>query len=166
MLSETAVLSLLQASITGAGLVLAIYALIVPLTGKLFEYKAGFLRNSIKEFKQIASAVKAESTDELLDHLKKKAEEIKERKRFPEYLSWGVGITFSTYIINVFMCLGYLVGYNREGSDALPMMFGLSTFIFLVIGLYSIRDIYRLMQREFEETKAKLEAETYGKRAT
>jgi len=159
MLSETAVLSLLQASITGAGLVLAIYALIVPLTGKLFEYKAGFLSESIKEFKQIASAVKAESPDALLDYLKKKAQEIKTRKAFPEYLSWGVGITFSTYILTAFMCLGYLVDYNREGSDAIPWMFGLTTLVFLIIGLLSIKDIYRLMEKEFEETKAKLEAE-------
>ena len=52
MLEQDFVLTLLQASITGAGLVLAIYALIVSISRRLIEHKTQILLDDFKEYRE------------------------------------------------------------------------------------------------------------------
>ena len=51
LLSETAVSTILTASITGAGLVLAVYTLFIPLSRKYLSYRAEKIRGEIQELK-------------------------------------------------------------------------------------------------------------------
>ena len=52
MLSQELVLALLQASVTGAGLVLAVYALIIPLSRRFFSFRAEEIHEEVEELKE------------------------------------------------------------------------------------------------------------------
>jgi hypothetical protein len=52
MLSENAVSTLLAVSITGAGLVLAVYALITPISEKVFRERTENLESLLERFEK------------------------------------------------------------------------------------------------------------------
>lgn len=87
-------LALLQASITGAGLVLAVYALIIPLYKRIFGYRAEDVHETLRTFKEDALEADTLISAEKLNELKAKLTTIEEQGKYPTYLSWGVGITF------------------------------------------------------------------------
>ena len=59
MLSETVVSTLLATSITGAGLVLAVYALITPLSEKIFKERARKLEYLLEDFEKEKAKITA-----------------------------------------------------------------------------------------------------------
>jgi len=158
MLSQEFVSSLLQASITGAGLVLAVYALIIPLSRRLFSYRAEEIYENIQELKKRILDTGAHVSTEEISELETLLETIGKRKEFPTYLSWGAGITFFGYIASTFLSFFWMIDYNRPTADNwLPSTFFISTFFFLLLGIISIKDISQTMKREFEELKKKVE---------
>lgn len=91
-------------------------------------------------------------------------ETIGERQAFPTYLSWGAGLTFFGYVVSTFLSFFWLTDYNRPTADNwLPFTFFVSTIFFLLLGIFSIKDISRTMKREFEDLKKKVEQETKSK---
>lgn len=151
-------LSLLQASITGAGLVLAVYTLIIPLSRRFFSYRAEEIYEELQELKERISKTDTRVSTEDLSELKSMLERIEERKEFPSYLSLGAGITFFGYIVSTFTSFLWITDWNRPTMDSLlPFTFFVSTIFFLLLGLYSIKDISQTMKREFEELKEKVE---------
>lgn len=164
MLSQDFVLSLLQASITGAGLVLAVYALIIPIASKLFKSRAETLTELKEEITRISKRIDTKDTKATRNSIARLAEiseEMSSKIPFPTYLSWGIFLTFLGYIASTLMCIQWLVNPNAPISEhidrSLPTVFVLSTIIFLVVGTASIKDIYSVMKREFEETKKEIE---------
>jgi len=95
MLLESHVLAFLQASITGAGLVLAVYALIVPLSRKFFGYRAEAIHEELEELKERIRETDTRVSSKELRELKAIVESIEERRGFPTYLSWGRDLHFS-----------------------------------------------------------------------
>jgi hypothetical protein len=110
MLPESLVLTLLQASITGAGLVFAVYALIVPLSRRLFEYRAREIHDGMEELKKKVSKVGTQISQRELDEMKEVLESIDKRKDFPVYLGAGVAAIFSFYVLSTFMCVWWWLG--------------------------------------------------------
>jgi len=158
VLTETVVSAFLTASITGAGLVLAVYTLIIPLSRRFFSYRAEEIHEEIQELKEKVGKTDARVSQDELSELKTMVEGIEERQAFPTYLSWGAGLTFLCYAIATFLSFFWLIDYNRPTADYwLPFTFFVSTVFFLSLGLYSIKDISQTMKREFEELKEKIQ---------
>lgn len=158
MLSEEFVFVLLQASITGAGLVLAIYTLIIPLSRKYFGYRAKDIREEIQELKGKIQKTNTSISQGDLSELRGMLDSIETLRGFPTYLSWTAGATFFLYLGSTLMSLWWILDWNKETFDNwLPYAFGFATFLFIGIGLYSIKDISNTMKREFEELKRESE---------
>ena len=155
MLNQEIVLTLLQTSITGAGLVLAFYALIVPLLRRLFEYKVHTIVDLTQKFMQSAKDIQPNVKE--LDKLKELAYKISDVQDIPAYLRYGVGFTFLGYIFCILMSYSWVVNYLQTTIDPwLSLTFILTTVVFFV-GLIGIKDIHNIMKIEFEDLKKKAE---------
>ncbi|MGD0160426.1 MAG: hypothetical protein ABSB89_09030 [Candidatus Bathyarchaeia archaeon] len=158
MLDENLVLTLLQASITGAGLVLAVFALIIPLYKRIFSHRAEDVYETLQKFKEGARKADTRISPEKLSELKTKLTTIEEQGGFPVYLSWGMGITFFGYVVSTLMSYGWLVNWEKQNLDGwLPLSFVGSTILFLLMGLLAIKDIGQTMKKEFEDLKKEVE---------
>lgn len=162
MLNENLVLTLLQASITGAGLVLAVYALIIPLTRKFFSYRIEAMYTEIGEVRRKVGKGDFSEADFSpsdfstidLDALRKNLDRIEQQGTIPTYLSWGAGVIFFGYMASTLLSYGWLVNWEKLTVDFwLPIAFVASTSLFLLMGLYVIKDINQTMKKEFEELK-------------
>ena len=158
MLSQDFVLALLQASITGAGLVLAIYTLILPLSRRFLEERARMTLESLEKLKQKVGEIEIETP---IDTKKLEAlvNEFQTRQTYPSYLSLGIAVTFFGYIASALMSVGWILSEDRASTfydQWLSFVFVGSTFLFLIIGLLSINDISQTMKKEFEKSKKEI----------
>lgn len=160
MLTETVVSTILQASITGAGLIIAIYALITPIMDKIFKERVRLHRKKKKEFDKLKEKITSESSAEIFKKLKTLAKEIKEIKMFPRYLGFGVSFVFSSYILTVFCGLNWFIfeSYRNFVHEFVVVnLFFFSTIAFFIVGMYAIFDVYRAMKGEYEQLKRERE---------
>jgi uncharacterized membrane protein (DUF485 family) len=157
MLSETVVSTFLVTSITGAGLVLAIYALITPISEKIFRERARKLDALLSKFETEKSKITADSSDKDFKNLKNLRDEINQFKIFPRYLSIGIFVTFFLFIMEALFDWGWLVQpTNRaSGNFIVGLPFMVAVIIFLFIGMFTIIEISSMMKREFEDIKKK-----------
>ncbi|MEM2995621.1 MAG: hypothetical protein QXI91_06395 [Candidatus Bathyarchaeia archaeon] len=84
MLNEGCVSTIAQISITGAGLILAIYALVTPLSRRISEERARILERKIQEFEELRSHITPESSKTDIDNLKRLKVEIEKIKIFQD----------------------------------------------------------------------------------
>jgi hypothetical protein len=157
-LEENLVLILLEASITGAGLVLAIYALIIPLYRRIFGYRTRDIQKDLQELKEEIGKTKTSVSQGKVDDLTNKLTHIKELGSFPKYLDWIAEASFFLYSASALMSLWWILGWNKNAFDvSLPYAFGIATILFIVIGVLAIKDISGTMKREFQDAKSEAE---------
>jgi hypothetical protein len=158
MLNENTVLALLQASVAGAGLVLAVFALILPTTRRIFEERSKKLLSSLNEFKNKAKELQTGSKKEEIQYLSTLMNEIKGVHNFPKYMSIGMLISFLGYVLSALISLIWLVGSYREIIDSvLPIVFSGTTIAFLVVGVISIKDAYSSLKRDLDSLLVSIE---------
>ena len=156
MLTETLVSTILTVSITGAGLILAIYALITPISRKMFEERLKLLRKKKEEFDKKKRKIDSESSDKDFKLLRTLASEIQAIKAFPQYLGSGVLIVFVGYFLTIIVSfLWFIVEPHIKGTyePSILILFFISTIGFLSVGVYAILDVYRTMKEEYEQVK-------------
>jgi len=158
MLTESLASTILTASIAGAGLILAIYALITPISTKLFKERVKLLNEKKKQFDELKAKISSESSKEEFEKLKKLAREIKEIKTFPRYLGDGVLLVFLGYFVtSIFSALWLSNPSDGTAEVLIPVLFYITTVGFFGVGFYAITDVYRTMRAEYEEIKSKKE---------
>ena len=159
MLTEIIVSSLLTASITGAGLIIAIYALITPLARRIFEYRLQLHHKKKKQFDKMREEINEESSDKDFKRLKTLAAEIKEIRIFPKYLGIGVLYVFSSYIFTAFFAMLWLQNPRQDWMIELMIVGGflLSTLGFWFVGVFAIADVIKAMKGEFQQIKKQKE---------
>lgn len=158
MLTETAVSAILQASITGAGLVLAVYALIAPLSRRIFKERAKLLQEKIEEFNIQRDKITLESSEKDIKNLGKLKKEIKGIKIVPRYMGVGIASTFVVYIFSIIVSTGWLTVPSSRTPDREFLLFTLfmvGSLLFVTVGLFTIVEVYFTMKKEFEEIKKK-----------
>ena len=155
---ETLISTLLTASITGAGLVIAIYALITPISNKIFERRLETLKKKLRQFEEVKAQTTPEEASKDAKILKALASEIREMKTFPSYLGSLVLFDFVLFAFTAFLSLFWFFS-NREDVQTYGVvgLFALSAFLFLAVGMGSIIDVYGSMKREFEQLKKEKE---------
>jgi uncharacterized membrane protein len=154
MLEESIVLTLLEASVTGAGLVLAVYALIIPLSNKMFRYRIKEISEEVEELKKEAEKTQTSISQDDIKKFRNLLDDIETRKDVPSYLSLWTGLSFLLFVLSALMSLLWIVDILKSGMDFwLPFTFFCSIILFLIVGLNGIRDINQTMKREFEQLK-------------
>jgi uncharacterized membrane protein (DUF106 family) len=156
MLTETILTTMIQVGVTGAGLVLAIYALIIPISRRMFIDRARLLRKQIKKFEEQKSNLKPEASDKEFKSLQQLAEKIKETKIFPRYLDIGVFLVFTFYMLLTIMGFTFLSSplYQTAANELLIIIiFSIANVGFLFLGITTIADISWTMHKEYERIK-------------
>jgi hypothetical protein len=149
--------TILTASIAGAGLIMAIYALVAGLRNKIFEKRLTLLSDKMKEFEESRKNITPEQSLEDFQHFRAKAVQIQTLKDFPTYLASGVKFVFTFYILTAFFSLFWLIDVveNQVAEILLILLFCFSTLGFFGVVWSAIKDIQELMKEEFEQLKKK-----------
>jgi|GEM_PF-2255927 len=160
MPSETVVSTFLVASITGAGLVLAIYALITPISEKIFRERARKLSDLLEEFAKERTKISADSSNKDFNkdfkNLKNLKKEIEQYKIFPRYLSFGILLTFFLFMMEAIIDWTWLIAPPKtSGISVEGAFFIVAVISFLLIGVFTISEIFDTMRKEFEDIKKK-----------
>jgi hypothetical protein len=158
MLSETVVSAFLEASITGAGLVLAVYALITPISERIFTRRADKLKRMLDDFEKEKNKITADAPEKDFKHLKEIRDNIEQVRIFPRYLSYGILATFSAFMISAISDVLWLSNKSNQLPEndpylTIPLITAIS--LFLVIGFLTIGEIFDTMRKEFEDIKKK-----------
>lgn len=153
MLSQELVLVFLQAGITGAGLVLAIYALIIPFSKKVLQSNLIYFLGTTKfENRLLSKLFRNEQDKEGREKTQKALTKVIESISFPTYLRIGVGATFLGYTITTLASLAWLIDWQKSVMNLILVpLFGISTVVFLFVGLISIKDIHSTMREDFNQ---------------
>jgi len=158
MLEESVVLILLEASVTGAGLVLAVYALIIPLSNKIFRYRIKEISEEVEELRKEAEKTQTSISQDDIRKFRELLDSIETRRDFPSYLSLWAELSFLLFILSALMSLLWTVDIFKSVADYwLPFTFFCSIILFLIVGWRGISDISQTMKREFEDLKKEVE---------
>jgi hypothetical protein len=156
MLSETVVSTLLLASIGGAGLILALYALIIPISDKIFERRAEKLKSLVEEFEKekIKITTEASKTDSERERLKDSLNEFEAVEDFPRKLVLGIVFTFSLFSSSAYSdaFLLFTPRANIVSDYITEIFFIIAILSFLVVSFYAIFEINMYMENEAHET--------------
>jgi len=157
--SEALLSTVVQIGVTGAGLVLAIYALIIPLSRRMFSRRARDLYDDIQKFKDKRENLTPEATKQL-KQLQVLADSIKETRRFPRYLTLGVLLVFFLYMTIAlfgFFALFNPINNTPQNDFIIAILFLSATVAFMFLGALTIGDISWTMKKEYEEIKKQIE---------
>ena len=160
MLSEGSVLAFLGASITGAGLVLAVYTLFVPIAGRFFELRAKFMYESLSELKEKTSEKGVGISEKEIEELEELLQDIRTLQSIPSYLTLGMYLSFFGYIASTLLAVCWILdfeNYQASYDQFLPLAFVCSTIVFFITGLWIIKEMNDTLKEEFEELKKKVE---------
>ena len=161
MFSESVTIAIMTSSITGAGLVIAFYALIARMSDRIFANRIEQLDNRRYLIKEITSKHDSfneenlEKTTKRLDDLRK---EINSIKTFPKYLGIGVFFNFLVFIITAILSFSWIFNVqNRNAINEVSLAFSfvLSLLIFLAVGSYGIKDVLDILSTNFKGLKEK-----------
>jgi len=158
MLSEAVVSTVLQASITGAGLVLAIYALVTPLSHRIFTERAKILDSKIEEFEKQRCELTLDSSEKEIKQLQKLSKEREQMKIFPRYLGAGIAVTFALYMCSVVFSSFWLLYTDFRTLNTeidIILTFWPANTLFMVVGVLVTFEVFQSMKKEFEEIKEK-----------
>jgi hypothetical protein len=158
--SDALITGIMTASVTGAGLVIAIYALLARMSDRIFETRFEELNKFCAEVKDIShnpdsfNEINLKKTTARLNQLQSS---IGSMKAFPNYLGLGVLVTFCAFFFSIAFCLISLIGgeiFNHEFlSNVIIGFFGASLFLFFSVCFYGIFDINRAISHNFDRLK-------------
>jgi hypothetical protein len=134
----------LQASITGAGLVLAIYSLVLSRAQEILERRAE-QRDQVR--KTLAEKVNRDETG-----IEPLARDYEAKRALPAYLDWQIGATFCLYCASSLLTWYSLFFAAEWWAGWLAVWaFGLATALFLIFGVLIIGDITSVLQERSRE---------------
>lgn len=113
MLSETSVQAFLGASISGAGLILAVYTLFTPIASRFFEYRANKMCKTLSEFKEEASKKGADISEKEMEKLENLLGDIKTLQSMPSYLTLGINLSFLGYVASALLAVGWILNFEN-----------------------------------------------------
>ena len=161
MFTEAFVSILLEASLTGAGLILAIYALITPILDKIIKVRKELVAEKKEQFDSFAEKVKTERSDANMNQLNKLNDALKNLIPFPKFFGVGVLFVFMLYIFVSFFAFEWfmqpIVSKSVVTEDAMAISFLVATCGFLFVGLYTISEVARTMKHQWKELEEEKE---------
>ena len=150
MLSESIVIGFMGASVVGAGLVLAVYALIIPMSDRIFKELTNEIKVNLIEFDKLKSKITPDSKKEM-KRLNKLRSNMENLKKLPTYLGIGVLITFYLYCASTFVDSLWLINSNLPYSNSfVGNIFITATVAFFIVGTLAIVMVLVPMHNEFE----------------
>ncbi len=168
MIDSSIVIGFMEASITGAGLVLAAYALIIPMFHRVFEELNTELNDKLAKFEEVKSNITPVSNNKEMKQLTKLRKDINYLKKMPVRLFFGVIITFVLYLGSVVIDALWLTVQNPDntGGYYIVGIFMVASAAFFYVGIVSITTVYIPLQNEFKQITKKQEEHKSSNRFT
>ena len=163
MVSETVIAAIMAASVTGAGLVIAFYALIARMSDRIFSNRLDLLDKPRREIREITSnpeSFNEENLDKTTKRLEELGNQVNSMKTYPRYLGLGVGLDFGFFLSTAIFALLWFTEIFRRSSMTDLLVSGtflLAISTFLVVGIYGISDVDAAMNDNFSKLKEKKE---------
>jgi hypothetical protein len=164
MIPENLALSVLTASITGAGLVIAFYALIAHMSDEMFENRFEQLEEKNREVEQIVGNRESFNREKLkltTKRLEELSQEIDSIRTFPRYLGHAVAIDFAIFLFTAFLSLFWLWSSPESRVNMndwmIPLLFLISVGLFAFVGYLGITDVMGTMKYDFVKLSKKKE---------
>jgi hypothetical protein len=155
MFTEGFVSILLEASLTGAGLILAIYALISSILDKIIKVRKELIAEKKEQFDSFAEKIKTERSAANMKQLNKLNDALKELIPFPNFLGVGVVLVFMLYLFVSFFAFQWFTQpidmKSLVTEDFMAVFFLLATGGFFIVGVYTITEVARTMRHEWKE---------------
>jgi len=146
MLEPNIVTALLQSSITGAGLILAVYGIIIPVFSKIVRYRVTSLINLIKQIRE-KPASEFLFKEDSIGEAKESLDYIDEIRKLPTYFNKAVIFSFLGYIATTLLCFFWLLDiYKVNINGWISWIFGISTVLFGYVGYKTIKDLIGLVK--------------------
>jgi hypothetical protein len=154
---------MMTASITGAGLVIAFYALIARMSDSIFSGRFELLEEKTQEIERIRSnpaSFKDDNLQKTSSRLKELGKEIDSIKTFPRYLGIGVGINFGLFITTSLICANWLFMYTQPNNPTqndwvIVVLFMFTIGFFGVVGAAGIADVRYTLKTQFKNLAKK-----------
>jgi hypothetical protein len=154
---------MLTASVTGAGLVIAFYALIARMSDSIFSCRFELLEEKTQEIERIRSnpaSFKEDNLQKTSSRLKELGKEIDAIKAFPRYLGIGIGINFGLFILVSMICANWLYLYTQPNNPTqndwlIVALFMFTVGFFGVVGAVGIADVRDTMKIQFKNLAKK-----------
>lgn len=164
MLDVNFISVMLSASITGAGLILAVYGIISPLAGRLAQNRLEKFRKSWSSLEDSLEVIKkSEYKPEDFEKAKEKINEVEQIKALPSYFGRMILASFLGYIVTSVLCVWYFMertffSYTKDQYiQVIPWIFIASTMLFGYVGFKSIQEIIEIISKEFKNIKSEVE---------
>jgi hypothetical protein len=162
MLSDSVATAVMTASITGAGLVIAFYALLARMSDRIFAVRFEQLDERRRKVKQISNnpdSFNEENLKKTTSQLEDLEKEIHSMKAFPKYLGVGVMLNFLFFLFTAIISFLYVTGSVRSAGSDTPIiiLFIVSLVVFFGVGIYGIFDVNEAISGNFEKLKKQKE---------
>lgn len=153
---------LLKLSFTGAGFILTLYTLILPMADKFLKPRATEYKKELEKMTEELREIPPTISSEELENLSRKMKTLSKRSQVPSWLGKWFSVPFFGYIISSIISLLYYVISNWIINLFLLSSFIISTVILGIIGLKVITGIYGFLNIEYskEIDKIKISAHT------
>ena len=150
--------SILGASITGAGLILATYTLFLRFSEKYFNYQATIYNESVEELEGKYTTPIHELSLGEINELKEKVKESQNIKKLPKWLSkWSI-ISFKCYIVSTLIAFMSFFISSLIYDLILIGSFLASTYLFLYVGSNLLNAIVKILRDDYEKMTLKVSA--------
>ena len=158
-LSETLISTILATSVTTAGLILAIYALLTPIFRRIVETRRKLLADKKAEFDRQKERLDSSGSTNEIKKLEALKSEIDEVGTFPPFFGDSVLLSFLfctisflfTLIVFFFQIIIQTdTAVNAVATILMVILFLTGCFLFFGVGVYTIVQISRVLSQEWE----------------
>lgn len=159
MISETFVSTVLQSSITGAGLLFAIFGIIIPIMPKILESRLRTYKSRLRDFSEKIKDLEKKTPNHFPhDELIKGVEEIEEFRNPLPFTIGYVLFVFSLFTISGFLCLLWYfnIFLNLKPETFLNLIglsFGAAIISFTFLAFDTIKNIFNIVENDYKEIK-------------
>lgn len=151
MITDNFVSTILQASITGAGLILAVYGLVIPIFSKILNYRIESLKKRIRDLKSKPAKdflLGKNSIEEMRNDLTY----IESMRNLPSYFSWMVIASFLLYVLGALFSTSWFLNYEKNFMEVwIPRTFVIASILFAIVGGMTIKDLIGLIKDKHEK---------------
>lgn len=157
-LSETLISTILATSVTTAGLILAIYALLTPIFRKIVETRRTLLAHKKAEFDKQKKRIESSGSTNEIKKLEVLKSEIDEVGTFPPFFGDSVLLSFLfctiSFLVALIVFFFQIIIQTDTAVDAVATMlmvilFLTGCFLFFGVGVYTIVQISRVLRQEW-----------------
>ena len=155
--------AILQASVTGAGLIFTIYTFILPITKSFFKPRLKEYQDNRKDLLDKLNESNPTEIIENFESINENRKKIIEQKKLPSWIDKTIVYAFLGYIFSSIFSILLLnehvkaLPYHGSLEIILIMFFIISTLIFARIGCKGLLDIYNYIYFEYNTYLSQIE---------